>query len=217
MNFKEMQDRLAFILNAHSNQVDQDFTVARYKQALNYAYNREVQKAMLEGVKEYWKEQQTISWPANQQTLSLPANIKKKTILRIHDVTHNDIGEQLYFDKYGLTDTVFFKDTSTLQWGTVGPNEAKTLRVYYLAYPEELVTDDDEPSLVPEAFQEVIIWAAAVWMKSIVDDSAPDSWQQQLFELRQDFWKYVSMGRPRSDEPMMSLRDSDFNQEIISI
>lgn len=203
MNFGELQNRLSFILNFNDGQVDEDFNLLRIQQALNYAYNREVQKAMLEGNREYWKACQNLVWPAGQITLALPAIIKKKALISIHDITSNEVGDQLYFDKEGLTGQVFFKDSSTLQWGTQGPGSSVTLRFYYLASPETMMADVDEPELIPDAFHEVIVWSAATWLKAIADDVVPDSWLQQLYDIRLDFWKYVSLGRPRSAVPQI--------------
>jgi hypothetical protein len=214
MDFGTLQNRLAFILNFNDGQTDQDFSAARLKQALNFAYNREIQRAVLEGSKRYWKRAVDISWPADQVTLPLPSTVKKKAIYRIQDVTDDSIGAALIFSDYGLTGDVFWKDHNTLQWGVSGPGSARTLRVFYVADTVDMVSDGDEPELMPEPFHEVILWSAACWLRTIADEAPPQAWLMQLNELRMDLWKYVSMGRPREDEPTITLRDSDLTEEL---
>ena len=209
MNFDELQDRVGFVLNFNDGQADQDFTAARIKQAINYAYNREIQKAMLEGSRRFFRATQDVTWAASSVTLTLPAGVAKKALIRIADVTSDAIGAQLLFSENGLTGDVFFKDRSTLQWGTSGPSSAKTLRFVYYETPLDMIDDDDEPDIMPEAFHELLVWSAAIWLRTVGDESAPTEWRRELMELQIDFYKHVSLGRPQDDEPTVRLRDSD--------
>ena len=216
MDFKILQNQLAFALNFNDGQTDQDFTTARLKQALNLAYAREVYKAQQEGSKRYWKDYRDISWPASQVTLVLPASVARKNVIRIMDVTSSQLGNVLLFSENGLHGDVFWLNKTTLQWGVSGPGEAKTLRVFYIAAPVDMVDDSDEPTLVPDAFHELIVWSAACWCRTIADEEAPNAWLRAREDLQLDFWKYVSRGRPHDDEPTIGARDSDYSEEVIS-
>lgn len=215
MDFGTLRNRLAFVLNFNDGQTDQDFSSDRLKQALNHAYMREVEKAKQEGSRRFFLAQQEISWAAGAVTLVLPVGVKRKQLIRVMDVTNDAIGGQLMFSESGLTGDVFWKDRETLQWGTQGPGAAKTLRVFYYAVPVDLVNDADEPELVPDQFHELLVWSAACWLRTIADEGAPNSWRAQLEELRYDFWKYISRGRPVDDEQTIRQRDSDLNSELV--
>ena len=196
MDFKAMQDEVAELLNFNSAQTDQDFTTAQIKKSLNRAYAREYRKARQEGIRQWFASVTEITWLSGAVTLSLPGSIKKSQIIRVVDVTNNDPGYALIFDNSGFLGDVHWKDRGTLQWGSNGPGENKTLRVEYMAEPEEMSADEDEPSLVSSDHHELIFYSAAIDLRTRADEAAPQSWLMERQDLRMDFYKDVSRGRP---------------------
>lgn len=193
MNFQELQDRTKFLLNFNDNQVGEDFTATRIKQAINFAYKREVGRAQLEGGSRHFQQLIDKTWSSGETTYTLPADLVRKQILRIQDATDSTVGTP-------LLNTVFFKDRSTLQWGIAGPGSDRTVRFTIVADAEELVADGDIPVLIPEPYQEIIIWAAAIFLRQAADEGTPQEWRLELSELRMDFIKWLSRGHPLDNE-----------------
>lgn len=206
MNFVELQDRLNFVLNSDDSQTHQDFSAVRKKQALNYAGRTETNKAQVEGSRLWFKTTIDISWPASQTTLQLSSTISQRGIIRITDITNTNPGYELVFSENGFSGDVFWLNRTTLQWGTSGPSEAKTLRVEYFPIWSDLAQDDDEPELIPEQHQDLLIWSAAIFLFEVAEQEAPIAWHNIRHELRIDFWKYLSRGRPMSDVPTVRHR-----------
>jgi hypothetical protein len=206
MNFTELQDRLKFILNFNDTQTDQDFTNARIKQALNFSYESEINRAQAEGSRRYFRAVREIEWVADELTYTLAYPLDQRGLIRITDITNTDPGYALVFDENGFHGDVFWKDRNTIQWGTQGPNAGKTLRVEFYTRPIAMVEDNDEPELIPPQFRELLLWSAACWLRDIADDDmgTPQSWQRRLDEWRIDFWKYLSRGRPTDDVPAVT-------------
>jgi hypothetical protein len=204
MNYTELQDRLKFVLDFNDTQTDGAFTAARIKQALNMAYEREVNKANEEGSQRYFKGTVEFVWPSAQLTYQLTPPLSKRGLIRITDVTESDPGRRIVFSENGLNGDVFWKDRNTMQWGTQGPGANRTLRAEYFAKPWPMDADDDEPDLIPEQFHELLVWSAAVFLRTVADESPPMRWVSERDEFRIDFWKYLSRGRPMSDVPTVS-------------
>jgi len=211
MNFTELQNRLKFVLDFNDTQTDGAFTATRVKQALNLAYEREVFKAEAEGSRRYFKTTTSFTWPAGQLTYALTAPLSQATIIRMSDVTSTDPGYNLVFSEQGFSGDLHWKDRKTIQWGTTGPGSAKTIRVEYYPRPTELVEDEDELEMIPVQFHELLVWSAAVFLRTVADERPPQHWVNERDEFRIDFWKFLSQGRPISDTPTItnSHPDSD--------
>jgi len=198
MDFKTLQDEVSELLNFNSSQTDQDFTTTQIKKAINRAYAREYRKARQEGLRQWFSSVTEITWLSGAVTLSLPGSVKRNQISRIIDVTNSDPGYPLVFDDSGFLGDVHWKDRNTLQWGTEGPGENRTLRIEYMAEPEEMSADEDEPELIAPDHHELIFYSAAIDLRTRADEVAPQSWAMERQELRMDFYKDVSRGRPHN-------------------
>jgi len=216
VQFVDIYNDLGMVLNFNSGQTDQDYTAAQLKRAINMAYTREVNIGKQEGSRRHFIKRNTFSWPASQAELTLPSELRGAELLRINDITNTTPGEQLSFSAYGVGGgDVYFIDNNTLRWGTNGPAAAKTLQAMYLAQPQELVEDSQEPELVPPAYHELLMWSAACWLRDVADEECPRAWTEQRDELRLGYHKYISRGRPMDDPDWVSPRDSDFSEEIV--
>lgn len=203
MNRKQLRTELAFLLNFTEGAADQDFAKARLNKFIDRAYNLEVERAKLTGGKAYFQGfTSDITWTASAQTLALPTALVDVSIIDIYDITAGEPGFPLVF---GVD--LFWKDRETWQHTTVGgPPSALTLRGYYEQKATDLQDDDTSPELVPEQFHWVIVWSAAVLARAIADDMAPSDWRRELHEMRLDFYKHVSKGRPLSATPRIQPR-----------
>ena len=220
MNFKELQDEVSDLLNFNSSQTDQDFTTSQIKKAINRAYLRETNKARQEGLSGYFKAQTDVTWPSGDLTFPLPERLRGVQLIKLVDVTDNSSGSGycvvVYdggdpptgtpaWDSQMLLGTIFWKDRNTLQWGENGPNEDKTLRVEFMSKTETLTNDDDVPELVPGEHHELLFYSAAVDLRTRADEAAPMEWLRQQMELRIDFYKDVSRGRPHTSVPTIGF------------
>ena len=198
MDFKAMQDEVSELLNFNSSQTDLDFTIAQVKKAINRAYAREFRKARQEGIRQWFIAVAQFTWSSGDVTFALPASVKKNQITQVLDITNNDPGYVLVFDDSGFLGDVHWKDRGTLQWGANGPGEDKTLRIEYMPEPGEMSVDDDEPTLIPVGHHELIFFSAAIDLRTRADEVAPQMWLMEREDLRIDFYKDVSRGRPHS-------------------
>ncbi len=215
MDLAELRDQLAFSLNHNDGQTDQDFSDARLNDNINWAYRREVRGAKLEGVRSYFTKNDSFTWAADAVTQTLPLNLRRKQIVVFKDITSNDPGQKLTVSADGARGGVHWVDNNTLQWGTSGPGATKTIRAFYLADAEKLTDDADEPELIPEEMHELIVWSAAVYLRTVADEFAPPGWLAALTEARMDYHKYVSRGRPYDDEPWIRYRDGDLDEDAV--
>tara|TARA_R110000824_G_scaffold112943_1_gene262429 strand:+ start:240 stop:908 length:669 start_codon:yes stop_codon:yes gene_type:complete len=213
MNFKELQDEVSELINFNSLQTDQDFTTAQVKSAVNRAYAREYRKARQEGIRSFFFAYRDLVWESGSLTLSLPENMRGSQICKITDVTDDSSGSGYHVVVYdggaaptgtpswtsqGFSGAVFWKDRHSLQWGTSGPSEEKTLRFEFMAEPGKMLTDDETPDLIPSNHHELIFFSAAIDLRTRADEMAPPSWVHEREELRMDFYKDVSRGRPHT-------------------
>lgn len=184
------------LLNSTSNSIDVDFSEDQVKQAIRRAYTREVRAAKLHGMQEFFKVVTTETWPASQTTFIVPDYLQGVEIIKIEDITDSDPGRHLSFSKDGARGDVFWLDYRTLQWNSSSPSSDRSLRFSYYADYTPLVADGDKPYLIPTACQEILMWSAAIDLRQRKDEEAPYSWMASLNDLRMDFWKVVSRGRP---------------------
>ena len=200
MKFEDLEDELGDLLNFTSGGTDQDFSATQLKKALNRAYTREVRTAKLEGFQEWFKAVEEVTWTANSVTYTLPTSLRMRDIIEIQDITSYDPGYEITIHQ-GSTGGIFWKDRKTLQWGQDGPPEDKTLRFFYFLQPVEMVNPDDEPDVIPSDFHEMLYWSAACELRKRADEKAPFSWEKELGDIRLDYYKTLSRGRPVSQPP----------------
>lgn len=218
MNRQQLRDRLGFRLNFNDSQVDQGFTTSRLNDLLQDAYNREVELGKTHGGAVWFKKTMDVTWPSGDTTFALPASLLSNTILTVYEVldsgTANErLGSRIIFseqfqggsssfmnDSYpgsASLATIFWKDNKTLQWGnTSGPDSDKDLRFTYVGSAERLDADNEEPQLIPAQLHELIILSAACEAREIADEQCPQGWYARRDELRMDYVKFISQGRP---------------------
>ena len=209
MNFKELQDEVSDLLNFNSSQTDQDFTTSQIKKSINRAYLRETNKARQEGLSSYFKAVTTFTWPSGSKTFALPGNIQKRFIINMDDITDQDPGRMLTFSDNPLVGDLFWLDRNTIQWGEDGPGADKSIRVEFFVYPETLLNDDDEPSIIGPEHHELLYYSAAIDLRTRADEAAPMEWLRQQMELRIDLYKDLSRGRPIKNVPTISSHVPD--------
>jgi hypothetical protein len=192
------------LLNFNPDEEDQDFagTAAEPWRALdfsiNQAYREEYKLAVQEvGDPSFIKTLQ-FSWPSASTTLSLPASVAGKRISQIDDITSTSPGETIWIQQRegAYQPSVFWLDSNTLQWGTSGPGEDKTLLAVFVQEPIDLVSPIDVPFLIPERHRDLLVWSAAVIARMIRDDdNVPRKWEQQIQSLRFAFWNDLMQGQ----------------------
>ena len=206
MNFKELQDEVSDLLNFNSSQTDQDFTTSQIKKAINRGYLRETTKARQEGLSSHFKTRTDITWPSGSLTFSLP---QKRFLINMDDITDQDPGRMMTFSDNPLAGDLFWLDRNTMQWGESGPSSDKSLRAEFFSYPETLLNDDDEPSIIGPEHHELLFYSAAIDLRTRADEAAPMEWLRQQMELRIDLYKDLSRGRPIRNVPTISGHSPD--------
>lgn len=205
MNRQDLRSELSFLLNFSETSADQDFSTTRLNKALQWVYEDEVRQAKLEGLSRRFRKTTTFVWPASQVRLELPQAVHQKNVQAFWDITNSDPGYRIIVRETNLDggDAYWF-DNKTLQWGSVGPASTLTIRAEFLASAEFLAGDQDEPQLIPPDYHKLIVWGAAVLLRSIADEQPPEFWAMKHKELQHDFWKFLSRGQPISDTPTVS-------------
>lgn len=194
MNFVQLQDRVKFVLNFTDGQVNADFTDTRIKQAINFAYQKEVSRGKQEGQKSFFKKYQDMTWPSATVEFTLPKALWGKQIYHVEDITENNPGEPILRYVHAVTN-------HSWQWGMSGPGSDRTLRVYYLAEAIDMEEDDDMPELIPDHMHELLVWSAAIFLRQVADEEAPREWHMERESLRMDYAKWLSSTKPVADEP----------------
>lgn len=212
MNRKQLRSELAFLLVVIEGDSDQDFATLRLNKLIDRAYNLEVERAKTAAVKDYFKGfTDDFTWTAAEDTLTVPDSLIGVSILTVMDITNGEPGIPLTFSRSGQGGgDIFWKDRETWQWSTVGgPSADLTLRGIYEQIAVDLQDDEAEPTLVPSQFHWMLVWSAAILGRSGADDMVPQDWRAELRDMRLDFHKHVSKGRPQSLTPMTRQSDED--------
>ena len=199
MDFGELQTEVQDWINFTTGISNQDFTTAQLQKAINQAYKREVRKGRLEGGSTWFMKNVSATWAASAVTFAVPSVLNQTNGLWIEDITDSDPGYDLGVSMNSSGGgEIFWFDNRTLQWGTEGPGSARTLRFHYLARAVDMVNDAEIPDLIPEDFHELIVLSAGVYLRFKADELAPAEWKEALNDIRIDYWKEISLGRPRS-------------------
>lgn len=199
---EELIDEVQFKVAFNTGQTDQDFigpstdTDKHFRNAINEAYLDEYEDGVQTGDPRWWYYVESITWPANQKRLELPAPLRGKWIISMYDTTNLDPGTAIYISDFREGATHFWHDHKTLQWGTNGPSSAKTVQVTYLGEPAEMLDDADEPLLIAPRFRHLIAWSAAIKLRVIGDESAPQEWYLQRDKIRERHLKFLSLRGP---------------------
>lgn len=214
MNRGQLREELSFLLNFNEGQADQDFSTTRLNKAIQWAYEDEVRQAKLEGQTRWFRKVKTFIWAADDIRMELPQGLHKKMLQQLWDITSNDPGTPIIVRENGYSGgDIFWYDNKQLQWGENGPNSDVTIQADYLAECEQLTDDGDEPDLIPNEYHKLIVWSAAVFLRTVADEAPPASWQRELQMLRLGFWKVLSRGRPFTDSATVSQTDN-FSSDI---
>jgi hypothetical protein len=208
-DFEWLRGRVSTWLNFNPGQTNQDFTQAQIDGGINDAYHDEVNTARLQGNPNYFKMKYDLAWTAGEVTKTLPKFLVGVQVYDVTDITSDDPGCRIAFDKDGRAGNVTYRDRETLQWGATGPGQDTTLRFFYLAEPVDMSEDGEEPSLVPPAHRGLIALSAAVSLRDMADEGAPQAWLLRLHDQRLDFWKATKLGRPMTDVPVVTNDYSD--------
>ena len=194
MNFLTLKEEVQDLLNFDIDQIQQDFTEEQIEKAINRAYKREYRKARQQGNNNHFKAVTTITWPAGQTDYTFVAPLSSTQLIKIEDITNGNLTTE-----FRLGGSLRWKDKDSLEWLPSGPPSNRNLRVIYYPTPELLVLDTDEPSLIREEFREVLSYSAAIELRMRADEQAPAAWERHLMDVRLDWYKDISYGRPISD------------------
>lgn len=209
MDLGELKVELQTMLSLTPGRRQQDFTPTILQSALNKSYTREVNLAKNEGLNKYFLATQDITWSSGEVTLAVPKFMQRTGIISILDVTGGGVGSAIQFSDNGFPGGIFWADRKTLQYSTSGPGSDLSLRIRYFVIPEVLQDDGDIPDILPDDYHDLIVWTAAIRLRRIADGKAPVEWGYERDELRMDYHKYISRGRPNSDVPWISPSDTD--------
>lgn len=203
--FLSIQDEVKDTLNFLGDGVSADFTPGQIRNAINNRYVHEVNMARENGGQLWFRAIASFSWAAADVTVTLTTPALDKQLTRIFDITSsaNTPVELVVGDRPERGD-IWWKDRSTLQWGSAGPGSARTIRVEYIADAGELVSDTDEPVLIVPAHRYILVWSTCKLLRLKADERVPSSWDAELEEARLSWWKELSRGRPYSNMPMVN-------------
>jgi len=211
---KGLREKLSFILNMNPKQTNQDFigptgnTNKYLDEAINEAYRAVVNEAMLECGYDWFKRVYSFTWAADADTQQVPDDILGKDILELRDTTDDEMGTPLVFCDYWVDGAIHWEDRKTLRWGTTGPSRITTISAVCLENPQDLVSDNDEPFLIPVRFRDIISWKAAILLRTMADELAPESWILRFIELQEQLHTTLARGKPSMNNPSR-IRISD--------
>lgn len=206
--------RLKWVVNFNDGQVNQDFAGTstdpnlHWREALNEAYKNIVRRAQKVTQKAHWRVSQDVTWPRGVTTITLPFDLESKQVQRIRDVTNEEDGVELDIADSPQDAEIWRLDRNRVQWSTSGPGYDTTLRFEYLAVAEDLLVDNQEPRLIPEDLRMLLVWEAAIFLRTVADEKAPASWVATRDDLQKSFHAAISRGWPSdSNPPVIRNRD----------
>lgn len=208
MNFGEIRSRVAYRLGFKSTSADQDFagpstdTWRHIDNAINEARRQEIHLAQLEAGHRWLERNMETTWPASQLLLTLPGSLGDASLVRIFDITANSgMGDPIFFGDQQGTGAIVFRDRKTLEWRDAGPSSAVTLRIHYVPQAEDFTETSEECDIIPPRHHDLYVVSAAVRLREVADESAPQAWVQHRNELRFLLWKELSQTRPLGTGP----------------
>ncbi len=210
--------QLKFIVYNNTGQADQAYannsaTDPNYhlREALNAAYENEVEEAKSECGFDPFRRTEDFVWPASQVVLELPATLVNKQGLAIRDITTFSDGDRFIISSSPDEGTVWRKDYNKLQWGTTGPESERTLRFFYLADAEHLgEVPSQQPLLIPYKFRWLIVWRAGKELELVGNLKAPQAWEAQAADIRSNYHKFLSRSFTLESTPK-TIRNTDYS------
>lgn len=197
-----LRDEVARLLDFDSTQADQAYAGgtndvwSTIDAALTRAYTKIVNETKLEVPHAHFKMNLSITWPASQQTYVLPDDIATANLLSFWDVTDSDMGIKMFIYDTPVGVSLYWKDYKTIQWGTEGPPSARTLKLDYIANPEELNTPAQVPVLVPYRHRHLLMWEGAIQARLEADeDNIPRLWLSEAGQCMQRYIVDLSKGK----------------------
>jgi hypothetical protein len=200
-NLGEMTASVKLLLHSNTTQTNQAFIGPAgdlnqyYHEALNEVCEEELEEVQMVADRRHFFDHYQFVWPANQLTYTFPNNMGRDQMESLYDVTNNQPGTSMTINST-RDGGIFWKKHDTLQWMRDGPNEAKTIEVTYIAEHETMTLDADEPVLIPRKHRTLLVWGAAIYMRTYADEAAPKEWLRKREEKRARFKKTLTKGRP---------------------
>ena len=155
---------------------------------LGEAYNAIVVDARSNVSPDIFVVLRTLTWASGELTLTLPSIVDLTSMFSIEDITNGDPGDPISVARNELPSyhsTVRMLDYHTLQWGTEGPDETKTLRVKALGRAEPLTSEQEEPVFIPYDHRYLWVWEAALLAREFADDdNVPRLWMERRDRYR---------------------------------
>lgn len=208
--------RLKWVVNFNDGQVNQDFAGPstdanlHWREALNEAYKTVVHNAQKVTSRHNWRKCQDVVWPVSTTTLTIPYDLAQAQVQRIRDITSEEDGTAIFIGNSPGESELWRLDKDTLQWGVAGPAAETTLRFEYLARAEELTSGNQEPELIPADYRMLIVWEAAIFLRSIADERTPKAWVDARDAMQKTYNKSISQGwGMETNPPVIRNNDSD--------
>lgn len=191
-DFLTLQDRVLYIFDANPLQSDADVSQGNVKWALNESYRDEINLAKTECNLLFFYRTYNFTWPRSQNEYVLTGTpLEWMDLYLFQDVTSGENRPQEI--------QPFWRDANTLTWGRRdGPSSDRNIRTTYVANAEELKGDGQQPALIGPAYRHLLSWSAAILLREIAEEQAPQSWERRRDKLRFGWWSALE-SRPRSD------------------
>lgn len=193
---------VSYRANFNPGQTDQDFRGPstypnqRIDEAINEAYSEECILAKIGGSRPWFKRIHAFTWPASSSTVTIPDQLKDRDIEVILDVTSTTPGTPVQlWDGVSEGSGMYRRDFDTWGW-LPAPSSDLSLEATYIAENVKMDQDGDVPELVPLQHRWLLVWSAAIILKTIADEAPPQEWVRRQAGLRYNFHKTLSLGQP---------------------
>ena len=197
-----IRNLVSYRVNFNTGQTDQDFrgpaayANQRIDEAINEAYSDECMRGKIGGSRPWFKRIHSFTWGADATTLAIPEVLRDRDIEIMLDVTDTTPGVPVQvWDGVSEGSGFYRRDMDTWGWLPT-PTAARTLEATYIAEGVEMDQDGDIPDLIPLQHRWLLVWSAAILLKTIADESAPREWVKRQEALRYAFHKTLSLGQP---------------------
>jgi hypothetical protein len=203
-NLAWLRQKVSTKVNFDVTQPDQDFigpssdTNQLVDDAINEAYVEEYTNVKLEAAPEWFMQTEEFTWAASEVTLDLRTvslTASNHSVLRMEDITNSVDGDPISIKKSRHHSEIWWKDRYTLQWGTSGPGEDKTIQITFMPKPKDMRIATDEPDLIPEEHRWLLVWSAAINLRDMADEAAPQGWIQRRDNLRENMILDMAQGK----------------------
>ena len=204
MNLAELREEVAYVVSAKIGDPDQDYDGGttypwkRIDRAINQSIRTEYREVINDcGPDPFWNTQPA-TWLSGSRLFSLPGDMRRGDLLALFDVSSSVRGTPIMVGERLTGATVYWHDRKTLAWGTTGPGSERTLALEHTARPDPLELAAQEPLLFHQEHHDVFVWGAAVFLKSVTDESVPKIWRDSHAACREQLIKFMSTYSPRA-------------------